>query len=638
MKISTQLLSAVILLILLLSALTAGVSIHQQQQEIDQHLRSETQRIHAGQLRTLTITHELLSAQVRASLRLLQLEAQRLGPAEIDGETFLQQQRVPHLYFGAQSLIDQHQLVDQVTQIQEGTATIFVRRGEDFIRVATNVTRDGERAIGTHLNRSSAAYRALAAGEDFFGQVDILGQPYITGYSPLRNPAGEVIGAFYVGYLAELAPLREAIERLRVLDGGFVALLDDQQRVQMHSAHLNREQVERALSGRDPAWQLARQTFAPWGYQVIIAYSDDEVAARLWQSSLQLLLSILLASVLLCGVIYLLVRYLVARPLQRVLGSMRDIAQGEGDLTVRLESHGKDEIAELTGYFNQFVAKIESLLIGVRASAQQIQTATQEIAAGNTDLSQRTEEQASSLEETASSLEELTSTVKDNSDNARQARQLTQEAAQQAQASRQDAEQVIQSMQAIHQSAEKMADIIGLIDSIAFQTNILALNAAVEAARAGEQGRGFAVVAAEVRQLAQRSAQAAKEISQLISAAVQQANTSQEQVQSTGQGIRQLADAMQQVAALISQVAVASGEQSEGIEQINQAVVQMDSVTQQNAALVEEAAAAAESLQEQAQQLSAAVAAFQLSEQEEPQPASSIQPGLKTIPRLPRPR
>jgi methyl-accepting chemotaxis protein len=248
----------------------------------------------------------------------------------------------------------------------------------------------------------------------------------------------------------------------------------------------------------------------------------------------------------------------------------------------------------------------------VRSSTDTIATASAQIAAGNLNLSSRTEAQAGSLEETASSMEELTSIVKTNADNARQARQFVVSAADHASRGGEVVTEVVSTMGAIKQSSGKIVEIIGVIDSIAFQTNILALNAAVEAARAGEQGRGFAVVAAEVRNLAQRSAGAAKEIKALIEDSVAKVDAGGRLVDQAGSTMSDIVGSVNKVAALMNEFAAASAEQSAGIEQVNIAIVEMDQSTQQNAALVEEAAAAAASLEEQAHQLSDAVGVFKL--------------------------
>ena len=283
----------------------------------------------------------------------------------------------------------------------------------------------------------------------------------------------------------------------------------------------------------------------------------------------------------------------------------------DGDLTVEVQTIASDSNSMLFA-LKTMVDKLTGIVSGVRSSTDAITTASQQVAAGNADLSQRTEEQASSLEETASSMEELTSTVRQNAENAKQANQLAASASDIAVKGGQAVNDVVHTMSSISTSSKKIADIISVIEGIAFQTNILALNAAVEAARAGEQGRGFAVVATEVRNLAQRSAAAAKEIKTLIGDSVEKVDAGSKQVDQAGATMNEIVGAVKRVTDIMSEIAAASSEQSSGIEQVNQAITQMDEVTQQNAALVEEAAAAAESMQEQANGLYAAVSVFKL--------------------------
>jgi methyl-accepting chemotaxis protein len=300
--------------------------------------------------------------------------------------------------------------------------------------------------------------------------------------------------------------------------------------------------------------------------------------------------------------------------LARVRDAMDQIGSGAGDLTRRLPDQGRDEIADIARSFNQFVAKIETVLIDVRATSQSIAVASREIAAGSQDLSQRTEESASSLQQTASSMEQLTSTVSQSADAAAGANQLAGGAADAARQGGDIIGQVVTTMARINEASRRIADIIGTIDGIAFQTNILALNAAVEAARAGEQGRGFAVVAGEVRVLAQRSAQAAKEIKSLIGDSVERVDAGSALVGDAGTSMGQIVDSVRRVTDIMGELSASAREQSQGIHEVNQAVGQLDQVTQQNAALVEESAAAAESLKEQAQRLAEIVGVFRLSE------------------------
>ncbi|MFA6015314.1 MAG: methyl-accepting chemotaxis protein [Gallionellaceae bacterium] len=296
---------------------------------------------------------------------------------------------------------------------------------------------------------------------------------------------------------------------------------------------------------------------------------------------------------------------------------LRDIIRvanslASGDLTQSMTKDYPGLFGQTKDGVNATVENLKKLVDEIKVSVDSIGTASKEIASGNTDLSQRTEEQASSLEETAASMEELTSTVKQNADNALQANQLAHTASSVAEKGGAVVKKVVGTMSSINESSRKIVDIISVIDGIAFQTNILALNAAVEAARAGEQGRGFAVVAAEVRNLAQRSAAAAKEIKALIDDSVNKVEVGTQLVDDAGKTMEEIVNAVKRVTDIMSEISAASTEQSQGIEQVNQAITQMDEVTQQNAALVEEAAAAAESLEEEAQNLTQSVSVFKV--------------------------
>jgi methyl-accepting chemotaxis protein-1 (serine sensor receptor) len=300
----------------------------------------------------------------------------------------------------------------------------------------------------------------------------------------------------------------------------------------------------------------------------------------------------------------------ISHPIEEAVRLAGAIASG--DLTQEIRVDSEDEMGRLLGALKSMNASLVDIVSQVRNGTDTIATASTQIASGNLDLSSRTEEQASSLEETASSMEELTTTVKQNADNARQANALAQTASDVAAKGGQVVSQVVSTMGEINHSSRKIVDIISVIDGIAFQTNILALNAAVEAARAGEQGRGFAVVASEVRNLAQRSASAAKEIKALIDASVSRVDAGSRLVEEAGTTMGEVVTNVKRVSDIVAEIMAASGEQSAGIEQINQAITQMDNVTQQNASLVEEAAAAAEAMQDQATNLSRAISVFKV--------------------------
>ncbi|MEX3961999.1 methyl-accepting chemotaxis protein [Paraburkholderia sp. EG286B] len=320
----------------------------------------------------------------------------------------------------------------------------------------------------------------------------------------------------------------------------------------------------------------------------------------------------LLGALALVVATHLALRRLVTAPLKEAVEVLNQIAAN--DLSVHIEGGGRNEIGQLLGAMRRMQGGLSHTVRSVRSSCDAINTGAREIAAGNLDLSSRTEQQSASLEQTASSMEQLTSSVRQNAQHANAASALATGAADVAQRGGRVVEQVIDTMEEISRSSGKIADITGIIDGIAFQTNILALNASVEAARAGEQGRGFAVVAGEVRMLAQRSAAAAREIKSLIDASVHDVRNGRSLVGEAGATMAEIVASVDKVSGLMKEIASATVEQSAGIEQVETAVSQMDQVTQQNAALVEQAAAAAESLEQQASQMADAVATFRVSE------------------------
>ena len=344
---------------------------------------------------------------------------------------------------------------------------------------------------------------------------------------------------------------------------------------------------------------------------LIVALKPSEalagITAMMWSS--------IVSSLVLAVVTVLIIAALLSSLLKRLpvlRDAMDDVGAGHGDSTHRVPVSGNDELTAIGAGFNQFAEKVQAVLLRVRQHAEGVATASSEIAQGNQDLSSRTESQASALQETAASMEQLSSTVKQNADNARQANQLAQNASSVAIKGGEVVAQVVDTMKGINESSHKISDIISVIDGIAFQTNILALNAAVEAARAGDQGRGFAVVATEVRALAGRSAEAAKEIKNLISASVERVEHGTVLVDQAGTTMTEVVSSIKRVTDIMGEISAASTEQSLGVSQVGDAVTQMDQATQQNAALVEEMAAAASSLRTQAQDLVQTVAVFKL--------------------------
>ena len=525
-------------------------------------------------------------------------------------------------------------------------ATVFARTGDDFVRVTTSLKKEnGERAIGTLLDRAHPSYKALMAGEPFRGLAWLFGVPYMSKYEPVRDASGKVVGALYVGVdvRTELALLKDKIRSHTIGKTGGYFVIDGKSGADQGKVLIDRNTAREGknlLDAKDTAGQAwvremieqkdgilrhtladteggaARERFTVFSqypdWKLVIAgtaYVDELEADLVAARNRFLLLGLALGALLAAGLWWML-RRAVSAPLAEVVTVAERVAAG--DLTHRLPATRRDEIGQLMRAINGVGDGLSGIVDKVRASASTIASSTGQIAAGNADLSARTEAQAGSLERTASSIEELAATVRQNADSAQHAHDMVQSASQAANAGGQTVERLVGTMSGIHTTAQKIADITGIIDGIAFPTNILALNAAVEAARAGEQGRGFAVVAGEVRSLAQRSAAAAKEIKVLINRSVDEVQAGNEAARGAGDAMQDIVTRVERIAGFMGEISLASREQSQGIEEVNQAVTSMDEVTQQNAALVEEAAAAAESLRQQAQELRGAVDVFRL--------------------------
>ena len=361
-------------------------------------------------------------------------------------------------------------------------------------------------------------------------------------------------------------------------------------------------------------------------YDIAVADNNSSYSQAMW-----VLVCVLITVLAAIIAVWFGIKLTLISPMNRLIDSIRHIASG--DLVKRIEVEGSNEIGQLAESLRHMQGELMNTVGDVRNGANAIYSGASEIAMGNNDLSSRTEQQAASLEETAASMEQLTATVKQNAENARQASHLALSASETAQKGGKVVDNVVQTMRDIASSSQKIADIISVIDGIAFQTNILALNAAVEAARAGEQGRGFAVVAGEVRNLAQRSAQAAREIKSLIEDSVGRVEVGSTLVESAGETMDEIVNAVTRVTDIMGEIASASDEQSRGIDQVGLAVAEMDRVTQQNASLVEESAAAAAALEEQASRLTQAVAVFRIQHDQQrardvaaAKPVSTVQP------------
>ncbi|KPQ22542.1 methyl-accepting chemotaxis sensory transducer with TarH sensor [Halomonas sp. hl-4] len=482
---------------------------------------------------------------------------------------------------------------------EEGSSSLReVDRGADQMRSVNRGQLSIANAQLFYVNSYVAAYEGDArAASD-----------YLTEAQEMQQQAQEYFSQFES--IAIQTPLVETLMT------SFQSLIE--QGVRPQEVALAEGDEEQFRNSREAASDLNQQFIeASTAYNDYMADQNGLMVVD-YERDMQLIGYIDIAVLIFAALMVLFVRIAmvgsIVKPLNEAVAHFERIAQN--DLSGKVRDRGRNEIGKLFSAMQHMQSNLVKTVTEVRNSSGSIHIGAREIASGNADLSSRTEQQAASLQETAASMEQLTTTVKQNADNARHATQLAQDASTTASSGGEVVEKVITTMHGISDSSQKVSDIISVIDSIAFQTNILALNASVEAARAGEQGRGFAVVASEVRNLASRSADAAKEIKALIEASSTQVKEGSVLVESAGKTMSEVVASVRRVTDIMDEISAASQEQSSGIEQVNQAVAQMDEVTQQNAALVQEASSAASSLEEQAARLESVVSAFRLVEGE----------------------
>jgi methyl-accepting chemotaxis protein len=475
----------------------------------------------------------------------------------------VQGKKLPLLTDGRRTLNMDFSIPDEFTAKTGLLATIFVRQGNDFFRITTSVRRqDGQRAIGTQLDRSQPAYDDAISGRSYIGYATIFGKQFITHYDPIRDASGHVVGILFVGLDVSQYP-----------EMGFAPAL---------------------------AWRMAAVVGA-----LLAAYFSIMPGTQ-WNVANGVFGGIACAVTWL--VVYWQIHSHVTVPI--ALGTQAAKRLASGDLMRQVHVSNGDDLGQLLLAVNSISVGLAGLVGNVRQAATLVTDGTREIAEGNMDLASRTENQAAEVNASSSAMQTLTATVAENAEKANGLNGLVASVSQIASAGGAVMGEVVSTMGQIKSHAQKINDIIGLIDGIAFQTNILALNAAVEAARAGEQGRGFAVVASEVRSLAQRSSAAAKEIKGLIDASVQSTNQGSGLVDKARDSMQQITSSVAEVAALIEGIALASNDQRSGIENVNHSILEIDQMTQQNAALVEQAAAAAMKMREQAASLGSAVDTF----------------------------
>ena len=538
--------------------------------------------------------------------------------------------QTPLLRHGRTTLNLDFAAVDRFNEITGSVATVFVRQGDDFVRVTTSLKNEkGERAVGSTLDRAHPAYAKALAGEPYLGKARLFGRDYMTKYLPFRSSSGRVSGILFIGieFTDGLRDLMAKIRATRVGTSGFVYILDanegrelgtlivhpsqEGQNIADDRDSTGNEFIREILSKKDgvieypakvPGQAATRDKivvykhYPEWNWVVASENYLDAFSALSRSMRNELIVAVSATVLLLLALAFLSIRHWVSRPITRVLAAIRRIAQG--DLTVKFDANNQDEVGKLSSAMQLMIVKLTQIIAQVRTAADQLSNAAAQVAETAQALSRSSSEQAASFDQTTASMDSISTSIARNTENA----SITDGIAAQA------AHAAVQGGEAVGKTVSDMKRIAGridIVDDIAYQTNLLALNAAIEAARAGEHGKGFAVVASEVRKLAERSQIAAREIGDLASTSVKQA-------EHAGTLLTEMVPTIRQTSELVQGIARAAAEQSSGVSQISGAMVQLNQTTQQNTAASQELAATAEELGAQAEQLQQTMTFFRL--------------------------
>ncbi|MGB1090793.1 MAG: methyl-accepting chemotaxis protein [Oceanobacter sp.] len=623
MSIQKKLVYALVLTILVFGVVLSLVSYSRSVSDIESQVAREEQKAESGIRTLLDLTDGIMSERVVSSMTLLKQRGMALGNARLGGSVVVNGTEARDLWLGGMSLANNFKLVDELTEVMGGTATIFSRQGDDFIRISTNVMKNGQRAIGTKLAPGGKAMAAIRQGKAYYGEVDILGKPYLTAYEPLVNSGGEVIGIWYVGYSADLTSLSNAVQELNILKQGFVALRDGKDVVRLHSDTVSIDAINAALNGTGN-WQVSIKPYEKWGYDILLGTNTQETAALVQSAVIDGLITVLGMLVVIGVAIYLMIQNVVMQPLMRHIKTIRQLSQGEGDLTRRLRSGRSDEFGTMAKEFDRLLERLQQTMQNVGNESRKVREVSARLGGMSDSLSRTQTEQSDQIKNVASAASQLSSSAVEVTSTTASAQETTGTALQQVR----DGESLLRSTcdriqtqassmeeseQAVEQLAAESANIstvLEVIQNIAEQTNLLALNAAIEAARAGEQGRGFAVVADEVRSLASRTQQSTEEINDMVAKLQKQGEhatrlmkTNREASSENAAMTQQVSDSFRQVVGAIesltranSEIANSTHEQGQVTAAMTSNIEAISSASDRNTGLVQQTRNACEEL------------------------------------------
>ncbi|NVK55685.1 MAG: Cache 3/Cache 2 fusion domain-containing protein [Alteromonadaceae bacterium] len=610
MSIQRKFFMAIAVVIFVFSMAVAIITALSASTTITEQIAKQKQQTADRLINILTVTDSLMHERVVSSMKLLKQRGNKLGTPSQGSQVMVKQTPASQLYIGDQPQANDFSLVDGLTNVMGGTATLFSKTGDDFIRVSTNVIKDGERAIGTKLAPQGKAMANIKNAEAFYGAVDILGSPYLTAYEPMLNAQQQVIGIWYVGYSADLNVLEQAIAQSRLLEDGFVAIKDSKGNLRMQSAHVSASTVEQILNGKNDDWEITVVPFKAWGYDIILAASSAEQSALVTTALVTVLAKIILASVAILATLYFLINYIVGKPLNEFIGVVRDLASGDGDLTFRFNANRSDEFGQMADAFNSLLSQLQETLQGVSAATEVMHEQSQQLSttASQSSLTVSTlTRETDAIDDALSSLQNNTNALSEHLHQSNEAASAADSGTRNSvnvltatikdiEAQAQDIDTSVQVINELAEASEKISGVMDVIRNIAEQTNLLALNAAIEAARAGEQGRGFAVVADEVRSLASRTQSSTEEIRVMIERLQQGSREAAEKMQKNkdnafttvattqqaGQSLEESLHAVATITQLNQEANSLAGNQAEITGQVTQRLNRIQSVGSEN--------------------------------------------------------